>query len=193
MPRSFDILRLLTLCVVMGLLGGVWFSYLRPASLGGPASYVVVNGPSMQPTLNDGDLAFLQAQPNYYVGDVVAVRVKGSYAIHRIAGFEGATYITRGDNRAADDTWRPTNAEIAGKMVAHLPGAGRLLQGEMVPFLLGPLLGLLATLIVFGGKRNRAAFKLDDLPVPEPAEAPSPLRRRPRMPVLAEKDSTRVA
>ena len=29
----------------------LWFVYLRPVTLGGSASYVIVNGPSMQPTL----------------------------------------------------------------------------------------------------------------------------------------------
>jgi hypothetical protein len=106
----------------------------------------------MQPTLRNGDFAFLQKQSTYTLGDIVAVRVGGSYAIHRIVGFEGPSYITKGDNRTAPDTWRPTKSEIAGKMVAHLPGAGRLLQGKLLPLVLGPVLGLLATIIVFGGK-----------------------------------------
>src|SRR5437868_9645307 len=49
-----------------------WFVALRPAQLGGPATFVVVQGVSMEPTYHTGDLVISHRQSSYAVGDVVA-------------------------------------------------------------------------------------------------------------------------
>ncbi|MER3397507.1 MAG: hypothetical protein C4316_03050, partial [Chloroflexota bacterium] len=94
---------------VLALFG--WFFFLRPGFLGGPAGYIIVSGPSMEPTLYEKDLAVVLAQDEYALGDVVAFRVEGGIVIHRIVGGDPqAGYITRGDNRESPDMWRPKPA-----------------------------------------------------------------------------------
>ena len=69
-----------------------WFFLLRPAFLGGPASYVMVSGVSMEPTLYSGDLAVVRKQGSYGTGDIVAFIVaegepgEKAIVIHRIVG-----------------------------------------------------------------------------------------------------------
>lgn len=83
----------------------------------------------MEPTLYEKDLAVVLAQDEYALGDVVAFRVEGGIVIHRIVGGDPqAGYITRGDNREFPDMWRPKPADIVGRLVLRLPGAGRWLE-----------------------------------------------------------------
>ena len=83
--------RLLTLGAMV--LFVVWLLLFRPTYLGGPATYVIVNGKSMEPTFYTGDLAMVRQQDSYAVGDIVAFEVEssegyrvadGGIVIHRI-------------------------------------------------------------------------------------------------------------
>ena len=61
--------------------------------LGGPASYVIVSGHSMEPTLYTGDLVVVHQRDEYSVGDMVAFEIEGgSQVIHRIVGGSAAEY-----------------------------------------------------------------------------------------------------
>ena len=80
----------------------VWFFWLRPTNLGGPATFVIVSGVSMEPTLYSGDLVILHEQPEYQVGDIVAYKVTNGNVIHRIVGVEGERFILQGDNNIPD-------------------------------------------------------------------------------------------
>ena len=58
-----------------------WVLVLRPTSLGGPATYIVIRGDSMDPTYATGDLVILEQADSYGPGDIVAYRVPaGSWA-----------------------------------------------------------------------------------------------------------------
>lgn len=136
----------------------LWFFLLRPAFLGGPASYIMVSGPSMEPALHHGDLAVVRKQGSYSPGDIVPFRVpkgepgEGAIVIHRIAGGtpeEG--FVVQGDNKDAPDIWRPTPGDIVGKVWLHVPGAGRLLALLRDPLNLGLMVGGLTTLSLLGG------------------------------------------
>src|SRR5690606_18206258 len=77
--------------LVFTVLVGVWAVLFRPGSLGGPATYIVVSGTSMEPLMHTGDFVILQERPHYDVGDVVAYPVRdgtgaGALVIHRIIG-----------------------------------------------------------------------------------------------------------
>ena len=92
-----------------------WFLMLRPMSLGGPASYVIVSGKSMLPTLHAGDLVLTEHHSGYQPGDLVAYRLTGKLVIHRIVGGNGVDgYLMRGDNNRAVDPWHPTDADVVG-------------------------------------------------------------------------------
>ena len=141
----------------------VWFLFLGPAFLGGPATYVRVAGDSMEPTLRPGDLVVARVQSTYGKGDIVAFRpprhTGGSSAavIHRIVGGspdEG--FVMQGDNNEGKDPWRPTQEDIVGEMWFSVPGAGRLLAVLQSPLLLAGLAsGVAVFLVLIGGEEKK--------------------------------------
>ena len=137
---------------VMILVCLFWAQYLRPQSLGGRASYVLVSGKSMLPRYHTGDLVLVERQPSYHVGQLIAYRVPkgdpmaGSQVIHRIIGGDAKHgFIVQGDNRTAPDVWHPKPGDIVGAKALRIPSAVLILQ-----FLRSPIfLGLLAACFVF--------------------------------------------
>jgi signal peptidase I len=125
---------------------GLWAVFLRPQSLGGPATYLVIRGNSMEPTYHGGDLVIVREAPSYTTGDIVAYRVPageigaGHVVIHRIAGGDGqAGYLLQGDNNPSVDPWMPRLGDIAGRSWVVIPGAGRLLSTIHQPAVAGAL------------------------------------------------------
>jgi len=144
--------RVLTVLVL-----GLWFGLLGPRALGGPATYVIVAGHSMEPTLDSGDLVIATRRASYQPGDVVAFRIpEGQLVIHRIVGGSPEAFIVQGDNRSEADDWRPAAEDIAGKMWLRVPGAGRLVLQLRHPAMLAGLTAGLA-MIVLGGEPPTAA------------------------------------
>ena len=136
-----------------------WFIFLRPAALGGPASYVIVSGSSMEPTLSGGDFVLGLRQDDYAIGDLVAFRVpagepgEGAAVIHRIIGRQGEEFITQGDNSSQPDTWRPTARDILGRMKFNLAGGGRFVEWFRQPVVLGAIAGVLGmSFVLTSGK-----------------------------------------
>ncbi len=116
-----------------------WAVTLRPTQLGGPATWVVVSGDSMEPTLSDGDLVVLRSADGYAVGDVVTYPVPaggpgaGSLVIHRVVAAHDGTLTTQGDNRDRADDWRPAEEAGRGALWLHVPGGGRVLLHLVQP------------------------------------------------------------
>jgi signal peptidase len=139
------------------LLAALWIVVGRPASLGGPATYVIVAGKSMEPSLHTGDLVVALRAKSYRSGDVVVFRVPpgeagaGTPVIHRIVGGSGRGYFVRGDNRRFRDPWRPAASKLEGKSVLTIPRVGYLLVLLRTPILLAGLAGFLAFLLISGG------------------------------------------
>lgn len=143
-------------CLLGVALAIVWFALLRPVALGGPASYVVVSGISMEPRLHSGDLVIVQVAPSYHIGDLVAYRVPqgqaeaGKLVIHRIiAGDTSAGFVMKGDNNKEPDPWHPHPSDILGRGLVEFPGSGRLLIVARQPLVLATLLGGLAGFWLF--------------------------------------------
>jgi signal peptidase len=122
--------------VGLGLL--CWFLF-APAALGGPASYVIVDGSSMEPTLHEGDLVLLHEVDHYVKGDLIAFRVdvdgsgKSAVVIHRIVRrieptdpSSEARFVTQGDNNPYLDLFQPRERDVMGKRLVRVPGLGRL-------------------------------------------------------------------
>lgn len=144
-----------------------WSITLRPGFLGGPATYLIVSGDSMEPTLDAGELVLARRQQTYRRGDVIAYRIMktqagaGAMVIHRIVGGSAREgYVTRGDNRSHRDPWRPRPVDIAGTMKVHVPHLG------LVPIFVNTLLGMaviaaLGGLLVFRGSGKARAGDAD--------------------------------
>lgn len=132
----------------------VWAFALRPTQLGGPATYIVVSGNSMEPTMSDGDLVMLREQEKYDIGDIITFEVPagepggGTLVIHRIVDTEGDAFVPQGDNRDHVDDWRPTQETIKGSLSLHVPRGGVILMTVLQPALLAALAGGGATMWV---------------------------------------------
>jgi signal peptidase len=125
---------------------GLWFVALRPQSLGGPVTYLVIRGDSMEPGYHAGDLVVVRDAESYAIGDIVAYRVPatdvggGHLVVHRIAGGDGqGGFRMQGDNNDSIDPWLPKSSDIVGRAWAFVPGAGRLIAFVHQPAVLGAL------------------------------------------------------
>jgi signal peptidase I len=169
--------------VALGVLAVGWLIFLRPPFLGGTTSYVVVSGSSMEPTLRDEDLVLVRERDDYGVGDVVAFELDDlgpeGAVIHRIVGGSAEDgFVTRGDNRDADDEWLVGADDILGRRLARVPKAGIVLGWLAQPLVVGLMVGAaLATLYwtfrIHGARPRPAA---GPAPRPVPADVPMPAR-----------------
>jgi len=148
-----------------------WFVWLRPATLGGDVSYVIVDGRSMEPTYQDGDLVLVRRASGYEAGDVIAFRAGGRFddptrIIHRIVGGTPDGFTTQGDNRDRTDPWSPTADDIIGKAELHVPKAGTVASAIARPEFFAAAGG---AAVVLGGTRRRRRRR-PQLGEPRPAE-----------------------
>ncbi|RPI94989.1 MAG: signal peptidase I [Chloroflexi bacterium] len=131
------------------ILAAIWIAF-APTLIGGRASYVVVNGNSMEPGFHRGDLVIVQAASTYNVGDIVIYRDAklNAYVIHRIIAIEQDRYIFKGDNNSWIDIYRPTRAELIGKLWIHMPKLGKAMEWLRLPINLGLTTGLLGGILM---------------------------------------------
>jgi signal peptidase len=141
----------------------LWALTLRPASLGGPATYVVIRGDSMLPTFHSGDLVVLRSTDGYASGDIVGYRVPagevgaGNLVVHRLVSGDGvAGFTVVGDNNPAPDPWLPHAGDIAGKAWLLVPGLGKVVAFVHQPAAAGALaVSLLLMLVLAQGRSGR--------------------------------------
>ncbi len=138
--------------VVFSIAALGWMLTLRPTRMGGPASFVMVQGVSMVPTFHTGDLVIAHRQSSYTVGDIIAYHVPegdvgaGLTVIHRIIGGSPATgFVTQGDHNTTPDDWRPTLADVQGRAWMVVPNGGVILAFLHAPI---PLASLAAAAVV---------------------------------------------
>lgn len=153
--------RLIGALIVVLLLGTWWF-WLRPEALGGSTTLVTVTGASMEPGMVTGDLAVVRKTGDYAPGDIVAFRVpadhgeQGGVVIHRIVDGNPETgFRMRGDNNDFDDPWRPRAEDVTGELLLHVAGGGRVVMAMADPLVAGATFAALtAFMIVLGGGRQ---------------------------------------
>jgi len=112
----------------------------------------------------------LREHDTYRVGDVIAYRVPrgepgaGYRIVHRIVGGSGAEgYITRGDNRASEDYWRPVDGDVLGALWLHVPAVGRYVPALRAPAVIA---GVAAVVMVWVALDWRRAPKRPDTATP---------------------------
>lgn len=159
-----------------------WFLVLRPSYLGGPTTYVIVSGRSMDGTFAPGDLVMAR-RGHYEVGDVVVYRVPesdpqfaGRLVVHRIVGGSPAEgFVTRGDATDGPDQWRPRTDDVVGTVVFRIPHVAQLI------FLLRALLPAATAALIVGASTNRVLSRKEagaaEETEPEPGSAPVPSTR----------------
>lgn len=143
-----------TVIAGVSLLAALWFFALGPRQLGGPVTYVVTSGNSMEPEIHAGDLVLARERADYDVGDVVAYDspdVKKTI-LHRVVDREGDAFVLQGDHNDWIDSHRPTRQEIYGEQWIHVPGVGKVVEWVRSPVGLA-VIGGLVLLAIFGGSR----------------------------------------
>jgi signal peptidase I len=138
----------LTAAIFCGI-AAVWIMF-APAQFGGRASYVMVAGASMEPTLKQGDLVITQVSDRYDVADVVTyMHPDLGPIIHRIVDLENDRFILKGDNNDWYDNYKPQLADVVGKEWIHLRGAANTLEWLRTPGAMVLISVVLASMIFF--------------------------------------------
>lgn len=129
----------------------IFWITLAPTRLGGPVTYVIVDGNSMEPRFRRGDLVLVRSESNYGVGDAVVYRnaEMGSYVFHRIVGVELDRFILQGDNNEWLDSYKPGADEIVGKLWLHVPALGKSIEWMRVPLHTAVMVGALGAFLMF--------------------------------------------
>ncbi len=138
------------LFLVVGLVV-VWI-FLAPTKIGGQASYVMIDGKSMEPKFHTGDLALVRKATSYQVGDIVTYwnDSMGAFTIHRIIDIKQDRFILKGDNNSWVDPVQPTSEDIIGKLWIHLPKIGKQLEWLRLPIHFALIVGLAGGILVTG-------------------------------------------
>ncbi len=119
---------------LVAALAGMWFAF-APTKIGGGASYVIVQGNSMEPRFSRGDLVIIRKATDYSVGDIVTYwdNTLPAHVIHRIVGIEQDRFLLKGDNNGWIDITRPAFSDIVGKLWLHIPRLGKQIEWMRVP------------------------------------------------------------
>jgi signal peptidase len=157
-------LTALTLILILG----AWTNF-APLQFGGQASYVVVAGASMEPSLQRGDLVVARQSSQYEIGDIVTyLHPKVGPVIHRVIDENGARFIVKGDNNDWIDTYQPTSSEVIGRAWLHLPNAGQYISKLRTPgwmALISVVLGLMIMTTILKDKEQKSRWlPLEQLP-----------------------------
>lgn len=149
----------------------IWIAF-APVQAGGQAAYVIVNGNSMEPDYHLGDLIIVRPSPYYAIGDSVvyeSLELERN-VFHRIIDMELDRYILKGDNNSWIDAYQPTQEEVIGKLWAHLPQFGKVIQFIRRPIIMAIIVGLFGGLQAMGiitrkrkGRRNMKNKSLSEL------------------------------
>ncbi len=102
--------------------------WMWPYPLGGSTVYAVLKSDSMRPRFHRGDVVIARRAPWYQPGDIIVYRgSRVPYVFHRIVGYdEAGRFLTKGDANAYIDPDHPTQEQVLGRYVMHIPYLGWL-------------------------------------------------------------------
>jgi signal peptidase len=88
---------------------------------------VAVEGSSMEPTIDAGDIIFIGRPTSPEVGDIGVFQVNGKVVTHRIVDFgPDGSFVTRGDANPANDRWEGAEVDLIGVYMFRIPWVGNL-------------------------------------------------------------------
>jgi signal peptidase I len=147
---------------LLGLLAIAAWLVAGPSQLGGPVTYLITSGTSMEPNFHSGDLAITRSAGSYHVGDIVAYRETArSTFLHRIVALDGERFVTKGDNNNWSDGIEPQPSQVLGRLWVHLPGAGRALQWLHTPATVAILVAVVAFTSLAGTRKRQKRGQQD--------------------------------
>jgi signal peptidase len=142
---------------ILWLVGAVGAGVLLwPSSLGGCTTLTIVSGESMEPTYYTGDLVVSRCGP-VDVGDVIVYSppgIDGARVIHRIVDGTADGWIVQGDNNSFLDPWTPTQENIYGSAVVHLPQVGKVASILLSPLTWISLLVVALAVVIWPTKQD---------------------------------------
>ena len=148
---------------ILLLLAG-WWATLAPGSIGGPATYAIVRGTSMEPLLHNYDFIIVKKQASYKIGDDILYKKYGGMVVHRVRAESTGGYRTQGINNPHRDSWVVADAEILGSIVVVLPGFGKYVTGLFShPLMLGAMAAGFAAFSFFPLHRRKITHQLKGL------------------------------
>ena len=135
--------------ISIALLIAIWI-FFAPVNLGGQATYVIVDGISMEPNFHLGDLAIVRKSSSYQIGDVVTYHDPqlNVNIIHRIIGLNQNRFVIKGDNNSWIDDYQPTRDKIIGKLWIYVPKLGQAFVWLRVPLNMALTIGLLGGILM---------------------------------------------
>jgi len=163
-------------------------------SLGGDSEVLIVQGPSMLPTIFPGSLVITKATPTYQVDDIVSFNLKEDVSdffggpsinrivVHRIVDETDEGFVIQGDNNPRKDPGFPTADQIRGKVILVIP-----FVGEMFELLRNPIVLIATSVIAFviqqGQKRRKKRKeKLRRIRLGLPPKFNEDLEKKPKKP-----------
>lgn len=140
--------------VLVGLAATAFLAF-GPANVGGPVTYMVISGNSMEPDLHRGDLVFVRSVRSVEVGDAVAYRSTrtGQHVLHRVIGTAADRFIVKGDNNSWVDSSQPTMDDVIGRYWLRVPAVGSFLSWLRTPLHAAVLAGGMVAMATYQGMK----------------------------------------
>jgi signal peptidase I len=144
------------LALLPALLVIVWLNF-APLALGGPVTYVIITGISMEPNFHTGDLVVAHTKPYYQVNDRVVYhhRVMDRFVFHRIVGRSLDRFVLKGENNTWLDSYYPLPEDILGAYWFRLPWVGLVVRWMRQPWMMGSLSGVIGLASVWSVWQER--------------------------------------
>jgi signal peptidase len=105
----------------------LWYLYSLETT-GSPLA--VVASWSMDPTLHVGDIVIIRKLSNYNIGDIVLYHnicdADQKIIVHRIINIVDNTYVLKGDANPFEDSCKPSEKEIFGRVEIVVPYLGSI-------------------------------------------------------------------
>lgn len=148
---------------LLSIILGIFFA---PIQLGGLNEYILINGNSMEPTIQQGDLIIVRKTDQYRIGDAVAYLNPDLQKVvfHRIVGLTLDRFNFQGDNNTWIDSYKPSLNELIGKQWIQIPIAGKIGNWMRNPLIFalinGGLGGLFLSIVFHRSSKKTPSTKL---------------------------------
>ncbi len=169
--KKYQVLSLSKSLIALGLVFEVFLSFMFISNTFTPL--LVVQTPSMEPTIAPGDMIWMRGVPptDVKVGDIITFNIPESLAkslssniagtiTHRVVeivyGNNGeVSFRTKGDNNAVEDPWVVTSDMLVGKYQMHIPYIGQVFSTIKTPIGLVTVAAIIIALIGIPELRKR--------------------------------------